>query len=582
MNKDLKLENFYSLDFLQMAKTALAKANQRLNISPFEFEDYPLGIFQEKLRQAFNLSQEVNLFKVPTKEEGEVALNLFELQRLKLEEKEIAKVLQDQNYIEKFTFSKHFLNLTLTKKFLFETLNSILAKDCESFGSFNLGRKKLILVEFSSPNIAKPLGVSHLRSTFLGNSLANLAQELSFKVLRVNFLGDWGSQFKKLYLAFKLWGKELNLPALKDLYVRFHLEEEKDPSLKEKLNSISEKEFLGFWQKVKELSLREFMNFYQLFSISFDLFDGESYHQNLAQALVDLALKLKIVEEKEGAVLVKKLNSLPSFLLAKKGKETLYLTRDLASLAFRVNFFKPDFIFYVVGKEQELHFKQLFSLADRLDLSKNVSLEHVAFGLFLTKEGKKMSTRKGTLVLAQDLMEKVLQATQTTFYPHLDVKTEEVLSLAKGIIVHTFLRYSREKPVVFDLSKALSLKGNSAPYLQYTLARMNSILNKEEPYQLTFEFKEIKKVSSLEKELASIISWYPLALKLSLEKRDTFYLVDYLQELAQRFNSFYEKVPILKEEDKELKSVRLKLTAILSKIMVKGLNILGIPVVDKL
>jgi len=484
-----------------------------------------------------------------------------------------------------------YLNFFLKKSAFPQELDNIY-HHLPTFGSNSSpsNKKKTIIIEYSSPNIAKPMHIGHLRSTIIGAALANLYDNLGYKVIRWNYLGDWGTQFGKLIAAYKLWGnKEMveksPLSSLLSLYQKFHQEMKKDPSLEKrgqeefKKLEKGDRENRKLWQWFKEESLKGFHQIYNLLEIKFDVQKGESdLEKDLSPLLKKLSQK-KLVQKSKGA-LIFPLDSfhLPPALLQKSDGATLYLTRDLASLIYRIKKYKPVKILYVVANEQSLYFQQLFAVAQSLNLTATTKLIHIKFGLVLDKDGKKFSTREGKLVPLKEVINKgIAQALSIIKEKNPSWASEQQKTVAQTIALDALkfndLKESRLADVTFSWDKMLSLKGNSSVYLQYTYARLHKILVKAGKIE-TKTIALLKKREEI--DLIKKLIDFPNVTKQSAIDYAPHRLATYLLSLADLSNHYYEKVPILKEKDIPLRQTRLVLIKCVITTLKKGLNLLGL------
>ncbi len=462
---------------------------------------------------------------------------------------------------------------------------------------------KVALVEYSSTNIAKPIGVGHMRSTIIGQALANLFEATGFKtVIRHNYLGDWGTQFGKLAYAYELWGNEAMLEKdalrnLKDLYVRFHEEEEKDPALEEKGREYAKRledgdqELLELWAHFRRISIGGFKKTFDRLGVHFDTYLGESYFgaSEGKDHLVELCLKEGIaqVDSETGAVVVEGLKGgegkeLPTFILRKKDGTTLYLSRDLAALKTRLELWHPDFALIVVGKEQELHFRQLFALAKKLGiLQANTMAKHIDFGTVLA-DGKKMSTRKGSLVELEGLLEESVEKAKSILKkknPELSdaMLKENAEVIGVGAIIYNDLRQSRERNISFDWERMLNFETGSAAYLQYTAVRIGSILEKVEKGDIYVE-----KLEPIERSLLIKLSFFPKVVLQASTQFAPHLLSTYLEELAQLFNSFYGLISVKDTKDHNHRRMRIQMISSVRTVIENGLRILNIRVPKKM
>ncbi len=486
-----------------------------------------------------------------------------------------------------------YINFWLSDEFLQSEFVKI-SKAKNKYGKQNLGRGKKIICEYSDPNIAKRMGVHHLRGTIIGDALANLYEFLGYKVVRWNYLGDWGTQFGQLISAYKLWGKkgviEKNpIAELQKLYVRFHAEMKKNPELAERgrqeFKKLEEEdsENRKLWLWFKKESLKEFERIYKILGVSFTNFIGESFYEKDMKKLVVDLLRKGPAHRSEGAVIIPLDKfGLPPALIQKTDKASLYLTRDIANLKYRLKKYKPAKILYVVGNEQALHFQQLFAITKILDLDK-IELGHIKYGLVLGGGGKKLATREGKAVVLEDVIDKaVLLAGKIVDKknPDLPVRKRKAIAQAVGIgaLKYNDLSQNRLSDINFDWQKMLSLEGNSAPYLQYTYARLKSILRKAGK-RGRFSVKQLSGQADL--DLVVKLMRFPDILEETANTYLPNYLSDYLYDLARETNMFYQTQPVLKSEP-GLREARLKLIEVVAETLKTGLGILGIKTPEKI
>ena len=458
-----------------------------------------------------------------------------------------------------------------------------------------------IIVEYSQPNIAKPMHVGHLRSTIIGDALANVLEFAGCEVIRWNYLGDWGTQFGNVIAAYKLWGdkKEVErapVEVLAGLYARFHEEMKKDPALeargREEFRKLEtgDKENRELWEWFKEESIKELNKIYKLLDIKFDEWISESFYEKNLPSLIESLLKNGIAKESEGAVIIplEKFN-LPPALIRKSDEGTLYLTRDIANLEYRLKEYKADSILYVVDNGQSLHFQQLFAIAEILGLEGDFA--HIKFGLVLGEDLKRLSTRAGRhIALLEVINEAVSRARkiiegkqpvrQAQGEPEMSDEEKKEIAQVVGIgaLKYNDLSQSRVADITFDWDKMLSLQGNSAPYLQYTYARLKSILRKAGNIP-SLETGAIEKEADL--RLILRLAFFPEVIKAVSENYLPHQLATYLYELARAINDYYEKEPILKAET-DLRAARLKLVRAASETLETGLGLLGIRVPERM
>lgn len=514
------------------------------------------------------------------------------------------------NFIEKTEIAGPYVNLFLNKEKVYGAILSEIGKLKEKFGQSDIDAEKVVLIDYSGPNIAKPIGVGHLRSTIIGQALANIYEATGYSVIKDNHLGDWGTQFGKLVYAFQQWGDkkkiaENPIKELNNLYVKFHDEAEKNPEIEDRAREIfkkmenGDKAILKLWERFRKISVAEFKKVYEKLGVKFDTYIGESYFAKDTNKIVEECLEKKLAktDTETGAVAVENLENLPSFLLRKKDDSGLYITRDLAALIFRMEVFEPDEVIYVVGEEQSLHFKQLFALAKSLGYIDGAKAKHIGFGLVLSG-GEKMSTRKGTLIELDELishsMEKSKEILRQKNKELSEKEIEEISEIVGlGAVIYNDLRQSRQKNISFDWNRMLDFEGGSAVYLQYTVARINSIILKKvvqadhqgESLMLMISRTPLDgAIFEKDSEFALIrkMMFFPMII-VGAQKHDSPHLIAvYLEELAQLFNHFYNEVSVIGTEDAKLRSSRIMLIKSVAIVIKNGLTLLGVKTSNKI
>lgn len=509
----------------------------------------------------------------------------------------LKKKLKLPEFVEKAEVAGPYLNFFLNPVFLSQkTLTEIFNKK-KDYGKQDYGNKKSIVFDFSSPNIAKPFGIGHLRSTVIGSCLYKVYSALGYKSIGVNHLGDWGTQFGKLIVAYKKWGDEKELEQnpikyLLQLYVRFHEEAERDPKLDDQARAEfrkleqGDKKSLALWECFKELSLKEFKDIYQLLSVEFDHYCGEAFYNGMIEATISQIKKKVRTEMSDGALIINLENEkLPALLLRKSDESSTYHTRDLAAALYRMKEYKAERLVYVVGSEQRMHFQQLFSVLQKLGFPKE-KFVHVDFGLFRFPEGK-MSTRKGKVIFLEEVLNKAMEMAEKIIEeknPGLKNKKEVAKMVGIGAIIFGDLSNDRIKDVEFDWNRILSFEGETAPYLQYTHARACSILRKAKSEKQTgVSPKADFEVLSTPEELAVIkkLSEFPDILVKVAQTYKPHHLAGYLIVLGQQFNAFYHKHPVIAEH-KELMKARLLLVDSVRQVLENGLKLMGIRAPDEM
>lgn len=564
-------------------------------------------ILNTALQAAFPAIEEQVQVEYPAQSEhGDFASNIALQITKKLETppREVAqKIIEnipENDLIEKTDIAgPGFINLFVKETVLRGEVQTILSQQ-DKYGHQDIGQNKNLVVEYSSPNIAKPLGVHHLLSTIIGQSLYNIYKEIGFNALSINHLGDWGTQFGKLIYAYKQWGnKEViekdPIPELLKLYVQFHDEAEKDASIEDKGREEfrkfeeGDKENHDLWQWFVTESLKAInKTFDTLGGIHFDYVQGESFYSDKMQAILDLGRETKVIEDgEEGAWVINfEDENIPTVPVRKKDGATLYITRDLAALDYRIKTWDPVKVLYVVDVAQSMHFTQMFDAARRMNICNNQP-EHIIFGRMSMKDGK-MSTRKGNIITLDEVLEEAINRANEIIKeknPDLKDKRKVAKVLGVGAVKYAILSQNRTTNIVFDWDKILSLDGNSAPYLQYTYARANSIIRKSQDpenqvQEIDANLKD--KQQKAQQTLLRLLPKYKEQILRAAQEYKPNTISNYIYELAQAFNSFYAAVPVLKLTDQEVQKERIQLVHATAQIIKNGLRLLGVEVVEEM
>jgi arginyl-tRNA synthetase len=480
-----------------------------------------------------------------------------------------------------------YLNFFLKPEYLSQQLEEI--NQNQRYGSNNNGAGKKVIIEYSSINIAKPMHIGHLRSTLIGDALANIYEALGYEVIRWNYIGDWGTQFGKVIAGYKKWGQgkqDVTLSDMLEWYVKASKElTEGEGQAEFKKLEDGDQENRELWKKFCQASLEETKAQYKLLGIQkFDVFKGESSYESELKPIIEWLQKEGKIKESEGALIfdLEKYN-LPVGMLQKTDGGTLYLTRDLASLGDRLKEYKPDKILYVVANQQALHFEQLFAIAKELKMD-SAELIHVKFGMVLGEDGKKLATREGKVVLAKEVIEKIVDLAGTIVKQKNPALSDQEVhdtahAVGVGALKYNDLKQHPYSDITFDWKAMLDLSGNSGPYLQYTYARLANILKKAGGYaagDLTLLTEPTER--ALMKQLLD----FPDA----IEKCAEFYTLNalalYLYELAATANKFYELVHVLDDENEPRRHARLTLIQTVARTLKEGLNLLGIQTLDRI
>jgi len=465
----------------------------------------------------------------------------------------------------------------------------------ENYGRSSFGAGRRVVIDMSSPNIAKPFGIGHLRSTMIGNALVRLYRATGHEVFNVNHIGDWGTQFGKLIVAYLKWGDKQTLdraPIQESLrlYVEFHKRAELEPSLEDEAREAFAKLERGdpamreLWQYFVDESLKEFRRVYERLGVSFDSYAGESFYNDKIDPVVRRLEELALLEEDAGARIVRlEEEGHPPCLILKKDGSTIYAVRDLATAIYRKEELRADEILYVVGAEQSLHFQQVFSVLKKMGHEWSSDCHHVPFGL-ITFGGKKMSTRKGKVVMLEEVLDEAAERALRIIdgkNPGLANKEAVAEAVGVGAIIFGDLKHHRQLSVDFDLEEAVSFEGETGPYLQYTHARIRTLLGKGN-YEKRRDHQSVDG-----KHLSSESAWtcvktlcgYEAAIRDAVRTNEPYVVAKYLLALAKDFNRFYNSGKILNGEGDEAEIVsKLGLSAAVAAVLRDGLMLLGIQV----
>jgi len=537
---------------------------------------------KKELKRVLNRNVDLEIPKSPSL--GDYAFPTFSLSKeFKKDPNEIAIELSKEVKGDfRVEVRGGYLNFFVDKdKLAKETLSKVL-KEKTKYGSTNLGGKKVIVIDMSSPNIAKPFGIGHLRSTIIGDALRNLYTFLGYRVVRINHLGDWGTQFGKLIFGYKKWGniKRLLNDSIKymlDLYVKSNKEAyEEEGRIWFKRLENGDKEALKLWKQFRELSLKEFKKIYRVLNVNFESYSGEAFYNDKLEETIKLLQNKCIVSESDGALIVDlKKYGMPPLLLRKSDGTTLYATRDIAAALYRKKKYRFSKAIYEVGSEQKLYFQQLFKTLEIAGFEWAKDLIHVDHGLYLGEDGRKFSTRKGKIVFMEDVLTEGINKAEKIIKeknPKLENKEKIAEKIAVGAIKYGDLKNDRINDVIFSWNKFLDFNGETGPYIQYAYVRACSIL-KSAKLKMKIDYSLLNKKSEI--ELIKHLNEFPQIVKKAALEYKPHIVAKYVYDLAKIFNDFYEKIPVLKAENK-LKNTRLALVFCVRQVLENGLNLLGI------
>jgi arginyl-tRNA synthetase len=542
-----------------------------------------------------------SLLEVPPRPDfGDFAIPCFYFASiLKKDPSNIASSIQDRvnqdlsegaGIIKKVVSRGPYLNIFIDRSFFIRNVVGELTRnDFEELRS--IGNGKTVVIDFSSPNIAKPFGIGHLRSTVIGNSLKKIFSFLGYRVVGINHLGDWGTQFGKLITAIKRWGSEKELESAENpveylyrIYVKFHSEAEKNPSLDDearlwfkKLESGDE-EARRLWERFRNLSIDEFKRIYKRIGVEFEYYTGESFYSSMLDETIDLIKSKGITKVSDGALIVPFDDpGIPPALLRKRDGTTLYITRDIAAALYRFKTFHFDLALYVVGSPQTLHFKQLFKVLELMGLKWHACCHHIPFGQIRFADGA-MSTRKGNIVFLEDVLDRAVELALHIIEeknPSLEEKRSVAESVGIGSIIFNDLKNYRIKDINFDWDEMINFDGETGPYLQYTHTRSSSLLKKYADQYGNLEFDPSINFGEEGYQLCLLLNEFEPTVLKSTEEFEPSIISRYLLDLASQFNSFYNAYRVI-SDDRELSRARALLVACVKKVLKTGLELLGI------
>lgn len=572
-----------------------------------------LILAKEKLKDLTGELDPEGIRYTPSDVAGDIAYPCFALAKVfkqspqKIAEDLSSKIKFNQSEIlEKAEPSGGYINFYINRNIFASEVLSDFLRLKDIYGSSDIGENKTVVIDYSSPNIAKPFSIGHLRSTNIGSSLCKILSFLNFDCIGDNHLGDWGTQFGKLIYAYKNWGDRAKIEKdpikeLLKLYVRFHdeagLKGDEQPEGGDAIpNPIEEEarkyfkqledgdsEITALWNWIKDISLNDFQKVYDILGVTFEEVLGESFYNDKMDEVIELSESKNILTtDPEGTKLVKleEHGIKTPLLLQKKDGASLYATRDLAGIIYRTKRWAPEQILYVVGEEQELYFKQLFKVKDLLGFP--VKCEHIQFGLIVMPEGK-ISTRKGNVIFLEDVLNESQERVKSLVEERdLSPNSKEEIAKVVGIgaVKYHDLSQNRKKTVTFEWDKMLSLDGNSSPYLQYSYSRARSIIRKSGINEFVLDNAIIDYTQS-EFDLIKKLAQFPEAVISAGKQYYPHIVATYLFELAQEFSRFYGNVKVIGEEEKVMVQ-RLLLIDFYSHVMKIGLSLLGIGVVEEM
>lgn len=564
-------------------------------------------IFSENINNIFkqDFSEKINIENSTKKEFGDFQTNfaMMNSKAIGKNPREIATTLvenfKENDLIEKLEIAgPGFINIHLKNNFLNNELKKI---DNEKYDFSFLNVDETVIIDYSSPNIAKRMHIGHLRSTIIGDAIKRILDFIGFKTISDNHIGDWGTQFGKLIVAYNKWlDKEAYeadpIGELERIYVLFSDEAKKDPTLEDVARNELRKLQMGdeqnnkLWKEFIEISLKEYNKVYDRLGVKFDHYFGESFYNDMMPDVLEELKEKNIAKEDQGALVVFfEEDKLPPALVQKKDGSFLYATSDLATIKFRKNELNVDKAVYVTDERQQNHFKQVFEISEMLGAPYNYEKSHVYFGIMRFGDGMIFSSRSGNIIRLVDLLDEAKKKVKSVIdekNPNIPEDEKEKIAeiVGTGAIKYFDLSQNRTSDILFTWDKVLSFEGNTGPYLQYTYARIQSILRKLKEENISVENNDIilDDMFDIERELAVALLRFPQTVVKSYETYRPNIIADYLFDTAKLFNNFYNSKSILKETDKKVMDARILLAQKTASILKQGLNLLGIETVDRM
>lgn len=551
----------------------------------------------DAVKDDLTLEQVEQLLENPkSAEHGDVAFPAFSLAKVYRKAPQqiaadLAEKIDSANF-EKIEVVGPYLNFFMNKELISKKVLQTVVKEKEHYGDSNIGNQGTVPIDMSSPNIAKPISMGHLRSTVIGNSIGFIMEKIGYQPIRINHLGDWGTQFGKLIVAYKKWGTEEAVKAepineLLRLYVQFHEVAETEPELNEEARAWfrrleeGDEEAIQLWQWFRDESMKEFNKIYDLLEVRFDSLNGEAFYNDKMDEIVKLLEEKHLLNEDKGAEIVDlSAYDLNPALIKKSDGATLYITRDLAAALYRKRTYDFKQSLYVVGNEQSYHFKQLKAVLKEMGFDWSDDMRHIPFGL-ITQGGKKLSTRKGKIVLLEEVLNEAIQSAKEQISeknPDLENKDAVAKQVGVGAVIFHDLKNDRLNTFDFNLEEVVRFEGETGPYVQYTHARAVSLL--EKAGFVPSETADYALNDDTSWEVVKLVQKYPETVLSAGEKYEPSVIAKHAIKLAQAFNKYYAHTKIL--ADDEQKEARLALVYAVTVLLKEDLRLLGLHAPDKM
>ena len=511
----------------------------------------------------------------PDSNMGDLALPCFKLSKsLRRSPVQIAQTIAEnlnENSIKKVEAVNGYLNICVSDEYLSKIISQDILPAGDKYGSDTFGEGKTVVLDYSSPNVAKPFHIGHLGTTVIGHSLKKLHEFVGYNCVGINYLGDWGTQFGKMIVAFKKWGdreaiNEGGIDKLVELYVKFHQAAEEDPALNDEARAefhkleLGDEEDIALWKWFIEISVAEYKKTYGQLGIEFDSYKGESFYTDKMPAQVEKLREMGLLKIDDGASIVDlEAYNMPPCLILKRDGSTLYPTRDIAAAVYRKQTYDFDKAIYVTSAGQSLHFAQWFKVVELMNYDWHDKLVHVPYGT-VSINGAKLATRTGNVILLKDLFAQAIEKVSEIMdekNPNLQNKDKVAEAVGVGAIVFYYLSSNRIRDINFVLEDALSFDGNTGPYVQYTYARTCSLLEKAAEQSLN---NNMIFSASEERDLVKTLSRFPEKVLEAIDAYEPSIITRYILDVATAFNRFYHNCHILSAEDKDVLSTRIALT----------------------
>lgn len=541
----------------------------------------------------------------PNSEMGDLSLPCFQLSKIvKKSPQTIADELKVQlkdEIIEQMDAISGYLNITFNKVLFAENIIQDILQHEDQYGAQDLGKGKTVVIDYSSPNIAKPFHVAHLRSTVIGHALVQIYSFMGYKTIGINHLGDWGTQFGKLIVSYQLWGnadeiQKRGIDELLRLYVKFHEEAEQDSTMEDQARAWfvkleqGDSVALELWKWFVDISMTEFQKIYQLLGVQFDFYTGESFYNDKMKPVIQELKEKQLLVEDEGAWIVNlEEHDMPPALMLKRDGSSLYHTRDLTAAMYRKEIYDFDKAIYVTDYAQNLHFKQWFKVAELMGFEWAQDLVHVAFGR-VSIEGTGLSTRKGNVVKLEEVLRQAIDKTREiieTRNPNLQNKEEIAKQVGVGAIIFNDLKGNRIMDINFSWEEALNFEGETGPYVQYTHARTCSVIRRasdEKGIIISMDHSAMNTSLLQNKEALAVLKELHLfreRVEQAMNKLEPSIITRYLVDVAQVFNRFYHECHVL-VDDPDLCKARLALVKCVQITMRNGLKLIGLKAPEKI